>query len=317
MKFSFIVPVYNVEKYVKKCIDSILNIKYENIEIIIINDGSIDNSLNIIRNNYQNIEKVKIINKKNGGLSSARNVGIKIASGDYLIFVDSDDYINPSAFESILQAANTNCDVIITRIIGFSNQNKIEEKKFEDINIKKLNKNDAIQLNFKSLYYTWPAPKLIISSNLIKKNIQFSNGFLHEDVKWTTDIFLISQTFLLVTNDWYYYRINNNNSITSNLNTKRLFDCNNIIRQSIESVENSLLNKAEKHIICQRLVKSLFTNRKLFQLMNSTEKKEFIKIFQNNYNCYKKYMDYSKGYVMNIFIKLFGCTIYWNIISKI
>ena len=91
-KFSIIVPVYNVENYVDKCIKSILNQTYKNYEVIIINDGSTDNSLNII-NKYKNNKKIKIITQKNKGLSNARNNGMKMATGDYLLFIDSDDYI--------------------------------------------------------------------------------------------------------------------------------------------------------------------------------------------------------------------------------
>ena len=100
IKFSIIVPVYNVEKYIKKCINSILNQTYKNYEIIIINDGSTDKSKKILES-YKNIDNIKIINQTNKGLSVARNIGIKNASGDYLLFVDSDDYIDNDLLENL------------------------------------------------------------------------------------------------------------------------------------------------------------------------------------------------------------------------
>ena len=86
-KFSIIIPVYNVEKYLKKCLDSVFNQTYKDYEVIVVNDGTKDNSMDIVKD-YD----VKVINQKNQGLSAARNAGVKKATGEYLIFLDSDDY---------------------------------------------------------------------------------------------------------------------------------------------------------------------------------------------------------------------------------
>jgi len=92
-KTSVIVPVYNAEKYLDKCIQSILNQDYKNIEVILIDDGSLDNSGNICDEYAKVDSRVKVVHKKNGGVSSARNCGIDIATGEFIMFVDSDDYI--------------------------------------------------------------------------------------------------------------------------------------------------------------------------------------------------------------------------------
>ena len=92
MKFSIIIPVYNVEAYISKCLDSIKNQSYDNYEVIIVNDGTKDNSVNVI-DKYLSDNRFKLYNKENGGLSSARNYGIKYVTGDYILFIDSDDYI--------------------------------------------------------------------------------------------------------------------------------------------------------------------------------------------------------------------------------
>ena len=91
---SIIVPVYNIEKYINRCIDSIIKQSYKKIEVIIIDDGSTDNSSKIIDNYPQKDSRIKVIHKENGGLSSARNEGMKYASGDFLCFIDGDDYID-------------------------------------------------------------------------------------------------------------------------------------------------------------------------------------------------------------------------------
>ena len=96
MKVSIVVPVYNVEKYLDRCIKSILNQKYQDMEIILINDGSTDNSLAICEKYREQDSRIIIINKANQGLSAARNDGVAAASGEYIMFIDSDDYIDDS-----------------------------------------------------------------------------------------------------------------------------------------------------------------------------------------------------------------------------
>ena len=100
-KISVIVSVYNVEKYVKKCLDSILNQTYENIEIIIVNDGATDNSENICKEFVENENRAKLYTKENGGLSSARNHGMRFVTGKYVLFIDSDDYIAEGMVEEL------------------------------------------------------------------------------------------------------------------------------------------------------------------------------------------------------------------------
>lgn len=101
-KLSVIVPVYNVEKYLKECINSIINQTLKDIEIICVNDGSTDNSLKILEELSQLDNRIKIINKENGGLASARNAGMKVASGEYYTFIDSDDFIDTNAYETVI-----------------------------------------------------------------------------------------------------------------------------------------------------------------------------------------------------------------------
>lgn len=107
-KISIIVPVYNVEKYLQRCLDSLINQTYKNIEIIAINDGSTDNSLKILRK-YETIDsRIKIINKDNEGLSQSRNIGINLATGEYITFVDSDDWIELNFLETMLNLMELN-----------------------------------------------------------------------------------------------------------------------------------------------------------------------------------------------------------------
>ena len=98
IKFSVIVTMYNIENYIARCLESIINQTYSNIEIMVVDDGSSDNSLEVV-NRYRNDYRLKIITKENGGVSTARNVGIANATGEYIMFVDGDDYIDERTFE--------------------------------------------------------------------------------------------------------------------------------------------------------------------------------------------------------------------------
>ena len=107
-KISVIIPVYNTERYLPRCLDSVLSNTYDNLEVICINDGSTDNSINILDNYKVSDERVVVINQKNSGVSAARNAGINVATGEYIAFIDSDDWVHPQYFEILLFAMSCN-----------------------------------------------------------------------------------------------------------------------------------------------------------------------------------------------------------------
>lgn len=112
-KVSIIVPVYNVENYLSRCLNSLINQTLKDIEIICVNDGSTDGSSAILEEFAQKDSRIRIVNKENGGLSSARNEGLKYVTSDYVGFVDSDDWIEPDTYESALSAVQkTNADIV-------------------------------------------------------------------------------------------------------------------------------------------------------------------------------------------------------------
>lgn len=127
-KISIIVPIYNVEKYLPKCIESILNQSFEDFELILINDGSKDNCSKICKEYAKKDSRIIIINKENTGVSDSRNKGIEIAKGEYIGFVDSDDYINPYMYEELINSCiNNNSDI---SIIGFTGIDKTGKELF-------------------------------------------------------------------------------------------------------------------------------------------------------------------------------------------
>ena len=178
MKFSIIVPVYNVEKYIRKCIDSILKQTYKNFEVIIVNDGSTDKSMDIV-NEYTD-KRLKIINQENKGLSAARNRGAGLASGDYIVFIDSDDYIEPQLLNMIQKSTINSAEIIRFQARMVDEYSKVlvdmPEKSFEG-----LNGIDAFSIisSFKLVENAWCY--VFKKDYYIKNNYCFKEGTYHED----------------------------------------------------------------------------------------------------------------------------------------
>ena len=125
-KVSIVVPIYNVEKYLKQCIESIINQTLQDIEIILVDDGSPDNCPQICDEYAKKDSRIKVVHKKNGGLSSARNAGIEVATGDFIGFVDSDDYIELDMYEKMYNIAKENhVDFVVSDYYKVSDKGKI------------------------------------------------------------------------------------------------------------------------------------------------------------------------------------------------
>ena len=126
---SIVIPVYNVEKYLRKCIESVLNQTYKNIQIILVNDGSTDNSPALCDEYKQMYDKVEVIHKSNGGLPDARNAGLKRAKGEYVGFIDSDDWIEPNMVEHLLHnIIEYDADISSVELQKVQEETELEQK---------------------------------------------------------------------------------------------------------------------------------------------------------------------------------------------
>lgn len=223
---SVIVPVYNVEQYLKICLDSIINQTYINLEIILVNDGSTDGSGDICEEYKRNDGRIKVIHKENGGLSSARNIGIRNATGNWIGFVDSDDYVEKDMYESLLLLAKKyKADLVLGQFRTFDSLD------IEDY----INTNSNIIFKEKELIETFilnPGKYRITNSvwdRLYKKelveNIDFPEGKLNEDIVYTIEVFYKCKKAVYVDHAYYNYRINRAESImTKQYRPKNLYD---------------------------------------------------------------------------------------------
>ena len=196
-KVSVIVPIYNVEKYLEKCINSLLSQTLEDIQIILVNDGSKDNSGNIAKE-YEKNNKNRIIyvEKENGGLSDARNYGLKYATGDFIAFLDSDDYIEKNAYEEMFnKAIEENADYVECDFIWeFPNKIRVD-KQYPYKNKKEM-------LSFVRVV-AWN--KLIKRQLITDNNLEFPKGLRYEDVEFTYKLIPFINKFTYVDKPFIHY----------------------------------------------------------------------------------------------------------------
>lgn len=256
MRFSVIVPVYNVENYVLDCLNSIDSQSFDDYEIIVIDDGSTDESGRICDEYAKNNDKVRVYHKENSGLSSTRNYGISVSRGEYLVFVDSDDFIEKDSLKRINEVINEETDVVLTRLI----QKYPEEEIVMDNDIDEyvsMSDDDQFEWLFKKSFNTWPAPKNIIKSEFIKRNkLKFLEGALHEDMDWTSRLFILSPHTAICSFPWYWHRLNRQGSITTSVKEKSVIDVINMTRKFYDEFKETGNNRFI--IIFNRMMSSVY-----------------------------------------------------------
>ena len=221
---SVIVPIYKVEFYLGKCVDSIINQTYSNLEIILVDDGSPDNCGKICDEYKQKDNRIKVIHKQNGGLSDARNAGIDIATGRYIVFIDSDDYINNKMIEYLYSGiTNNNADV---SVCGVKKVKDGEAQIFEEINhpdviILKSNE-DKTEFYFESNYEEFTVAWNKMYPAEYFKGIRYPKGKIHEDEFTTYKLLEKANRVAFIKDKLYYYVQRGDSIMGESFNEKRL-----------------------------------------------------------------------------------------------
>lgn len=285
---SVIVPIYNTEVELRRCIDSILNQKYKNLEVILVNDGSIDQSLDICIEYKNKDNRVKIIDKENGGLSSARNAGIKIATGEFITFVDSDDKIE----EEIYSVAMNELSKDKYDVLDFEVSFNLEEKVLGTQYTKQVLYDKDIILDYLKTGQTKKTPFSVCRKVYKKKlfnEIKFPIGKINEDI--ATNFKLLSQSNAMIKIDRIgYYYIQEGESITRKKLTQKDFD---LIDASLEleklanDYEDDELNRLAA-VKVGRSYFSLLAKIAYYGIDDQLDKKEIIKYLTINLRKYYK-----------------------------
>ena len=279
-KVSLIIPVYNIELYLKRCLDSILNQRYKNLEIILINDGSTDGSLKLCQEYQKKDSRIILIDKKNEGVSSARNKGLEIASGDYIGFIDSDDWIDIDMIETLVNSIEKyRCDISISSIYINNDSYSTKDK------ITKLNKEKCIKL---CLELENPVLMAGVCNKLFKSHLIRNMKFdvdLHigEDMLFLIKALLKTENIIFIEKSLYHY-FQRENSVTHYFSLKKLSNIKSHERLMKEFFNNKELVDFTK----KRLVKECLNM--LRSCMNEKIKdKDVIFLLQKNVKKYKNF----------------------------
>ena len=243
-KISVIVPIYKVEVYINKCIDSIINQSYKNIEVILVDDGSPDKCGEIANSYSKKDSRVKVIHKENGGLSDARNCGMKYATGEYILFVDSDDWISEEMIDTLVSIAiETNADIVQSAFYyAYENYLLYDDRYYsENMNFIELNRQELMKelvINEKVKNFAWGK---LYKIKLIN-DIPFKKGVLFEDVFWAHKVMDRVNKYIICHKPMCYY-LQRNDSIVSTYTVRNL----DIIRGLKE--RHSFIEKNYKELV--------------------------------------------------------------------
>lgn len=271
-KVSIIIPIYNTEKYLRKCIDSIINQTYKNLEIILINDGSTDNSKKICDEYKNKDDRIKVINKENSGISATRNMGLDAATGNWMIFVDSDDWVKDDMVEKLLNIAKKE-NAEIVQCNSYYAYEKEEIKRAAIIpNYQKRTDIENIKLDIISPKYdevennTYTSAIRAVHGKLYKSEILKNKKFLEDIFIFEDGIFLLNvldnvKKYILVNEYLYYYRISEN-SISKKFSDNYLEQIDKIMKNinlHIEKQKNKIKYESVYYAMCFEMISSSMT----------------------------------------------------------
>lgn len=284
MKVSVIVPIYNVESYIEECLISLINQKFDDYEIVLVNDGTKDDSIKVVKKYIEKYENIRLLNKENGGLSSARNYGLKYAKGEYICFVDSDDLVNENYLSNLYnRAKKENLDIGL----GF-HQKFWGDKRIEKINRKSLESKCVLtgievineQLDNKDFFAeVWD--DIFNRRFLEENNLRFYEGIYHEDEEFTFRAILAAKRVGYIESYDYLYRQRENSIMSPNNIDKRLIGLIKIVN-SLQQLYVDNDNVKVKQLIYTRSINLMNTITAI--IIEQEKYSEYIKIIEDKIN---------------------------------
>lgn len=255
MKVSFIIPIYKVEHYLDECVGSIVSQTYRDIEVVLVDDGSPDSCPTLCDNWAKRDSRIKVVHKLNGGLSDARNMGFDNVTGDYVIFVDGDDFwASPTALQELLEVVvnHPECDFIGFNCSYFYGDTNTYEKwvTYDDALSRPIDKDTAMRLMVASGTMPMSACLKVISrKSLSDMGLRFIKGTIAEDIPWFIDLLDGSNKCMFVNHYIYAYRQNRAGSITASGGEKSFNDLFNIIKRELDKMEKRTFSPAAKEAL--------------------------------------------------------------------
>ena len=233
IKFSIIIPVYNVKEYLKRCVDSVVKQTYSDIDILLIDDGSTDGSGEECERLAQKDVRIRVIHQKNEGLSAARNTGLQNAHGEYIIFLDSDDYISPDCCERFMEVISNDTYDIVAADAYIVKGTQIKHQTVDRSHIAVPTDGRTFLSDcLKSGYTSMCAPFALYRRAFVVDNeLWFIPGLLHEDQLWTPQVFLKAQKVTYIRHLFYYHWIREDSIGNSSWSTRRYNDIQTVCKK--------------------------------------------------------------------------------------
>jgi len=281
VKVSVIVPVYNTEEYLDICLDNLINQTYEDFEVICVNDGSPDKSLDILKKYSKLDKRIKVYSKQNGGLSSARNFGMQKAKGEYITFVDSDDFLSPVALERMYNnISENNSDFMFAYLFQLYSMSgnvwELPNKKEFEMQVKEPVFNEEnLNAEFYSKMLCTACGKMFRRKFI--KDFTFLEGVIFEDVPFFAECWLAAKKISYVLEPLYFYR-KHSGCMTENPNEKFLdiFKINKMTKDifekygKLDKYKTVLLISQMENVLVRLLETSGSVKRQMFNLLQET-----------------------------------------------
>ncbi len=276
---SIIIPVYKVEDYLEECVNSVLNQTYRNLEVILVDDGSPDNCPALCDNYARQDKRIKVIHKPNGGLSDARNEGLKNASGEYVLFLDSDDfYIDNEAISQLVKEVHKNpaTDIVFYRRTTISGDNRLPSVSVIPDKIMGQDKISGLHYLLQNGDFMASACQKMMRRTLLTENsLFFEKGLLSEDWMWTIGVYAHAKVLSAIDSPFYGYR-KRPGSITNTISDKHFDDIFYIITTWDKRLDKYGLSQAETNIYRGFLAYLYVSLLGLLYLASKAKRKEMI-----------------------------------------
>lgn len=311
---SIVIPVYNVEKYLATCLDSVVGYNDDNVEIIIVNDGSTDNSLHLCQKYKSNYDKIILIDQANQGLSGARNTGIMNATGDYILFLDSDDFIREGTLDSIINDINRNRrDFYLGRAYQYYAESKTTNLCQLDYTTIPYSSPCQFFLDLHKKTEFWFAAWLLVINRkfLLENNLFFKTDIYHEDELWVPSVFAKAQSMGFLNYGFYCYRMDREGSIVASPKIKREFDKLIVVDELSKLIGN---DKTSTLMIKDRLSSLVFGI--VISLWHFTDNPDFTKL-EKVLSAHLSLMNYGKYKAFYFLCKMIGLKYASILIKKV
>lgn len=295
MELSIIVPIYNVENYLRECLDSLYRIVGIDYEVILVNDGSTDSSLKIVREYEESYrEKTVVVDKTNGGLSSARNAGIEMARGEYISFIDSDDFIDSEMFQKFFhECQRERLDVAVGNMRYYQNgKSSLPLFRSERVKVGEIvngKKFMDIIMNKPKCFREEVVDDLYRRKFLLENNLKFQERLLHEDTLFTPLVYLKAERVKYIDYPFYYYR-QRSGGIMSVVTQKSIDSLSKICCILVGEYDKIIGNDGKEAL--SRLIISLFKVVVYREYENNPKNREFHRKFRELYLKLKGYRNH-------------------------